>query len=774
MSDKEPVQFTGGNHAVNPAMAPAITEWANEPTIQTLKEDLEATKTSHQTHITNIQRWRDLAAVKGKAAPKKVPGRSEVQPKLIRRQAEWRYSALTEPFLGSDKLFDVDPVTHEDEAAARQNELVLNWQFRTKINRIRFVDEFVRTNVDEGSAIVRLGWQRVTKMVTETVPVWTYMMPETEDDIAFLQEALILERQNPRLYAETTPEEIKAAVDYYNETGEPNIAIQSGEQEIEVEKIIDNRPTLELINPDNVFIDPSCGSDFDKASFIVVSFETSKADMLKQPDRYKNLEYVNWEGASILATPDHETTTPNTFNFKDSLRKRIVAYEYWGLYDIHGNDELVPIVATWVGDTLVRMEENPFPDQKPPFVITNYMPIKRELMGEPDAELLEDNQKVLGALTRGMIDLMGRSANSQQGIAKGMLDIINRRRYDNGQDYEFNPNQNPANQIIEHKYPEIPTSAYNMLQLQNQEAEALTGVKSFSGGMSGETYGDVAAGIRGVLDAASKREMAILRRLAKGMTEIGNKIIAMNAVFLSEKEVIRVTNKEFVTILREDLQGNFDLMVDISTAEVDNAKAQDLGFMLQTMGPNMDFSMTQIILSDIARLKRMPTLAEKIITFQPQPDPLVQKAKELEVLLLEMKIEEVRARTAQLNADAQKKLAEADQTNLDTVEQETGTKHERDIEKQRAQSTGNASLEVTKALLKGRKPEESTPNIKAAVGWNEMSKRLPTGGRMANDMANMGNMINREQTPRIDPRLSVNSKYFDPKLDPSLNPAINL
>ena len=59
-----------------------------------------------------------------------------MQPKLVRRQAEWRYSALAEPFLNSEKLFNVSPVTFEDEAAAKQNELVLNWQFRTKIRRI--------------------------------------------------------------------------------------------------------------------------------------------------------------------------------------------------------------------------------------------------------------------------------------------------------------------------------------------------------------------------------------------------------------------------------------------------------------------------------------------------------------------------------------------------------------------------------------------------------------------------------------------------------------
>ena len=778
MADVETVQFTGGNHAVNPAMAPAITDWPKEPDVKTLKEDLEATKTSHDGHVSNVTRWRELMEAKLKAGTKKVPGRSTVQPKLIRRQAEWRYSALTEPFLGSDKLFKVDPVTFEDEDAAKQNELVLNWQFRTKINRVRFVDEYIRTNVDEGSAVIRVGWKRVTKMVQEEVAQFTFVMPETEEDVQMLEQAIILQAQDPRGYEENVPENIRAAVDFYHETQQPSIAIQTGTEVVEVEKIIDNRPTLEMVAPENVYIDPSCGGDLDKAMFVIVSFETSKAELMKQPDRYKNLEYVNWENASVLATNDHESKTPTTFNFKDTLRKRIVAYEYWGWYDIEGNDELVPIVATWVGDTMIRMERNPFPDEKPPFVLTNYMPIKRELMGEPDAELLEDNQAILGALTRGMIDLLGRSANSQQGIAKGMLDILNRRRYENGQDYEFNPNMNPSQNIIEHKYPEIPTSAYNMLQLQNQEAEALTGVKSFSGGISGEAYGDVAAGIRGVLDAASKREMAILRRLAKGITDIGRKIIAMNSEFMSEEEVIRITNKEFVTVKREDLKGDFDLVVDISTAEVDNQKSQDLGFMLQTIGPNTDFGLVQMILADIADLKRMPALAERVRQFKPQPDPLVEKAKELEVQKLQYEIEEIRARTEQLYADAQKKLAEADHKNLETVEQETGTKHERDMEKQRGQSEGNQNLEVTKALLKGRKTKEGGEepgNVDAAIGWNEMSKRLPSGGaRLSNDIANIGSFINRDQTSRFDPRLSVHSKYFDPRNDPALNPGIRL
>jgi hypothetical protein len=63
--------------------------------------------------------------------------------------------------------------------------------------------------------------------------------------------------------------------------------------------------------------------------------------------------------------------------------------------------------------------------------------------GEPDGELLEDNQRVVGAITRGMLDTMGRSANGQTGIRKDMLDATNRRKFEKGLDYEFNPNVDP-------------------------------------------------------------------------------------------------------------------------------------------------------------------------------------------------------------------------------------------------------------------------------------------------------------------------------------------
>lgn len=692
-----------------------LTDWENEPSLLTLQHDFQLSKGYHDSQVHKINIWNDLLTTSGSEKYiSRSRQRSSIQPKLIKKQAEWRYPALTEPFLNSSKIFKVEPRTFEDYESAKQNELLLNYQFDVKIDKVKFIDELVKSVVNDGTAIVQVGWTRETEVVSELASVYDYY-PLDPNDIEFsqqLEQAIQLKKQNPKEYNSNVPEDIKESINFTLENGFPTKAIKVGEHPIQVEKVVENKPELELLNPANVYVDPSCNGDISKALFIVVSFETNRAN-LEKAGVYKNLDKINWLGGTV-ENGIHVSESPSEFSFSDAPRRKTVAYEYWGYYDIHGNNTLVPIVATWIDDVLIRLEENPFPDKKLPFVFIRYLPNVHSLYGEPDAEVLADNQRVLGALTRGMIDLLGRSANGQLGFAKGMLDPINKRKFQAGEDYEFNPTMNPINNYIEHTYKEIPQTAILLTQMMNQEAESLTGVKAFTGGLSSDTYGQVAAGIRGVLDAASKREMSILRRIAKGVSEIGNKIIAMNAVFLSETEVVRVTNSEFITINREDIKGNFDLKVDINTAEIDNAKAQDLGFMLQTIGPNLDPQITLFILSEIAELKRMPALANKLKNYKPQPDPLEEKKKQLEIQKLQSEVELNNARTALANAQAQ-------DTSVDTMLTATGVKHSQEMDKQKAQASANQNLEITKALTKSIKNTERAPDINAAIGFNYLT-----------------------------------------------------
>ena len=686
--------------------APPLTKWKNPPQLKDLKQDLQDAKPIHDAQQTKVQTWLDNMHVTGKARPNTGPNRSSVQPKLIRKQAEWRYPALSDPFLSTDDVFNVRPVTWEDRGAAKQNEILLNHQFNVHLNKIAFIDEYVRTCVDEGTVIVRTGWEFKEEEYEDDFPVVEYQVNEAMAPQH--QQLAQMKEESPAEYELDVDEYWKQAHELTLENGVPIEPVVTGYKRETRTRTIYNRPTAEICETANVTIDPSCRGDMKKARFVVHSFDSSLAE-LRKDGKYKNLDRINVEGNSPLGEPDHESQVGTSgFNFSDEPRKRIVVYEYWGFWDIDGSGEVKPFVAAWVGDTLIRLEESPYPDKELPFVVVPYLPVRKSVYGEPDGELLEDNQKIIGAVTRGMIDIMGRSANGQTGVRKDMLDATNRRRFDRGQDYEFNQTVDPRQGIHMHTYPEIPASAQFMLQLQNMEAESLTGVKSFSMGVSGQSLGDVAVGVRGALDAASKRELGILRRLSNGIIEIGRKFIGMNAVFLSDKEVIRVTNESFIEVRRDDLPGNFDLRLSISTAEEDNNKAQELAFMLQTIGNNMDPGISKMILSDITRLRKMPDLAKKIENYEPQPNPLMQKRAELEVALLEAQLQKETALAQQAQATAQLNMAkigteqmkqgnlqsDTDLKNLDFVEQESGVKQERDLQKQGEQARSQAQLKL--------------------------------------------------------------------------------
>ena len=685
-----------------------LTDWANEPTVADLKKNIDDADRDQASHLINVRRWLDNLHVKGSARPPFIKGQSSIQPRLIRKQAEWRYASLSEPFLSSPDIFDVSPRTAGDKNRAIQNALLLNYQFNTVIDRVGFIDAYVHDAVDIGTVIVKVGWVSEETEIEEEVPVYQFV-PANDEMLLKQYMAWIEMRSNdPDLYAEISNPGIDQALEILVKQQQLVVPQQIG---VKTEKRVietKNHPTLETCLPENIIIDPSCNGDLSRAEFIGERFKSSLA-ALKKDGRYKNLDRVNIEGANPLTDPDYEDgRDTGNFNFDDKPRKQFVVHSYWGNWDIHKDGTTVPICAFWVGNTMIRLEENPFPDRKPPFVKAVYMPVRKSSWGEPDGELLEDNQKIIGAVTRGMIDLLGKSANGQTAFRKGALDAVEKRKFLRGEDYSINTTDDPRHAIYMHQYPEIPQSAYGIISLQQTEAESITGVKSYHTGITGEALGQNVRNGRSALDAASKREMSILRRLAKGIIDIGRKIIAMNAEFLSEEEVIRVTNDRFIAVRRDDLSGQFDLELSISTAEEDNKKAEELSFMLQTTGNNMDPQLQKMILADIARLRKMPAVAQRIETYQPEPDPMQQMKMQLEIQLLKMQcakeealaikhsseaelngIQGIREATAAKlneakviteNAKSRHLGSEADLKDLDFLEQESGTKQARNKE----------------------------------------------------------------------------------------------
>ena len=665
--------------------------WANEPTYEDLKADYDNSSSFHEDYKKKLLQYKE-----DREGGKKInarPGKSTARPKVVRKNAEWKYPKLEDPFLNTEDMFEIRPRTWEDTKAAEQNALLLNYQWSTKINKVKLINDVVRYAVDDGTVIVKTGWVVEEKLIKVMQEEPVYAGPE---------ESLIIMEEAVRT-GQMTVEEFQQRM----MEGTP---MQIGVKmvEVEVPKIVKNQPKYEVCNPANVIIDPTCEGELANAGFIIHEYDTNIAELKKEEyykdpitgevaGVYKNLELIKDEDGKAIYD-EHKSDAYNEFKFTDKARKKLTAYDYWGYWDINGDNVLVPIVATWVGKVLIRLEKNPFPHGRLPFSIAQYMPVKTEVMGEPDAELLRENQESIGKLTRAAHDITSEQAVGQEFIDETLFpSLAVKQQYEKGNTVYYRAGMNPANAIYKKDIAPVPPSVFNMIQWQQSDAESLTGTKAFSGGISGSALGDSVGGIRSALDATSQRELSILRRLSEMFKDMARLTIAMNQAYLSEEEVVRVTNEEFVTIRRDDLAGEFDLVVDVSTPEKDEDTANKLNMLLQTNAASMDPAEARIYRAKIAKLWKQPDLAKAIETYEPQADPVQEELKALALEEAKLKVMLARKELEEADSRIVERISRTEENKFDRITKEAQAK-ERIAKAEEALANAELIREQTDAL----------------------------------------------------------------------------
>ena len=642
--------------------------WTNEPTYADLKKDFDNSSSFHEEYKKKLLQYAEDRDGGKKIAPR--PGKSTARPKVIRKNAEWKYPKLEDPFLNTDDMFEIKPRTWEDTKAAEQNALVLNYQWSTKINKVKLINDVIRYIVDDGTVIVKTGWEVEEK---------TFKEMQEQPVLAGPEESLLL-MEKALADGTMTEEEFQRRM----MQGEP---MQTGTKmvEVEVTKIVKNQPKYEVCNTANVIIDPTCEGYLEDANFIIHEYDTSMAELKKEeyykdPETgevsgvYHNLDKIkNEEGKAVY--DEHKSDAYNNFKLEDKARRKLTAYEYWGYWDINGDYTLVPIVATWVGSVLIRLEKNPFPHGRLPFSIAQYMPIKKEVMGEPDAELLRENQEAIGKLTRAAHDITSEQAVGQEFIDETLFPTIAvKQQYEKGNTVYYRAGMNPKNAIYKKDIAPVPASVFNMIQWQQSDAESLTGTKAFNGGISGNALGDSVGGVRSALDATSQRELSILRRLSEMFKDMARMTIAMNQAYLSEEEVIRVTNETFVTVRRDDLAGEFDLRIDVSTPEKDEDTANKLNMLLQTNAASMDPAEARIYRAKIAKLWKQPDLAKSIESYQPQPDKIQEELKALALEEAKLRVAIARKELEEMDSKIIERVSRAEENKYDRLTKEAQAK----------------------------------------------------------------------------------------------------
>lgn len=575
--------------------------------LKSFKNDFQNAYVYQEQNIAKVDIWRKR--YNGEPYGNEVDGKSKIVSKEIKKISDQLISELSDPFINTPDIVRCEANTPSSIQSAIANEIVLNTQFCRMFDRFNFISKCVRTLVIDGTCIIKTGW-------------------EYNEDVRLTQ-----------IEKEITVENEYGNIQLDKETGLP---ITQKINELEERLIvIDNKPTAMLCRNEDIYIDPTCLGDFSKARFIIHMFEAD-LDTLERDGRYTNLDKLKL----IEKTQDSYYIKDQYAIFDDKPRKKYIIYEYWGYYDVNNDGLVEPIVCAYVDDIVIRFEYNPFPDKKPPFIICPLYPIPHKLYGESLAETLDDLQKTRTALLRGMLDNVAKNNNSQVGIKKGTLDEINKKKFLNGQSFEY---QGTIADIFSGIYSEIPNSAFNMFQFSGNEAQSLVGVYLNPDIAHNGNTGQNNTG-RSILNTGAIRKLHYIKSISDNLIKpLLRKWISYNGEFLDQETIFRISNTDYKLINKDDLYGEIDIDLSISTNEDNMSKAQQLSFLLQTIGPSEDPNIRKMIMSKIAKLYKMPDLANMIENYQPQPN-------EMEMQMMMLQLEKLKAEIENLNADSNKAI----------------------------------------------------------------------------------------------------------------------
>ena len=620
-------------------------DWKNIPTIDNIVDDMSSGEQELSSQLRKLIEWHEYRDGEINFEPSESGSRFVY--KLVKKQATWQYPNLEAALVQNDALFELSDSMPMNRLSLFQLQDLLNFQFTKENDYDDFLTRYINKNVDDGTCIVKVAWDKDISREEINIPIESYE-PDMFDDI---------------------------------------ISTDNGDGSMTVVKeiVVGNKPTFEFCDLENIVIDPSAKGDISKAKYVNHRFESTLSS-LKDDGRYYNLDKLTVgdlatapEGLSLASglewlSSNDSTHIPN---------KTLIVNEYWGYYDIDNDGISEPIVISWVNETIIRMEENPYPLKELPFVLTQCLPRVDSNYGDSPTELIMDNQDVISAVMRSVIDLTAKKAIGQKISRKGAFDRINKSLLHAGEDCEINPEHNPQDAIYTQNFEDIPQIVPWLIGTFNNEAESLTGVKAFSsGGITGDSLGNTATGVRSAMDAVSKREASILRRLASGLKKLAVKVARLDIELLSDEEIMLKSGTDKLFIERTQYQPLFGMNIDISSPEVRASKAERLAFLLQTTGNNMDERERRIYQAQISRLDGQETMSKQILDFQPQPDPFQQQMEQLQLEEQKAKIRKENAQAMHYEAMAKQANSKADLDDLEFTETMDGSKDTKEVTKQ--------------------------------------------------------------------------------------------
>ena len=579
--------------------------------IQIIKSDIETGKRANENEQSNRVNNYNIYRARGDDISER-DGRSRIKSSDTMDAIEWMMPSFMKTFAGSSSAITVSPVGTEDVMKAEKLEKLLNWQFMgRRVQGFNVLYEWIKTSLIYGTSIIKVTWKDIYVKKGFDMPVvgeaqMQDMMSSSDfididgspEDImpgTVLSEDVLTTAQNdPIMLSKIAqvnsqsygiqPVAVQAMRVYRDVRGTKKIKSYSG-------------PQVEVISPEDFYMDPESRS-IEESQFVIHRVWRTFGELrqLEQDGIYQNVdkvkdwvnknkeEYNNHEQSERYAAAGQTDPAINATDNSDQLaRKKLEVFEWWGLLDLDGEGLQEPYLVVFCGESILRMEKNPYGHGQAPFEVLRPMldPFKFTGIGMP--ELVGEFQSLKTALLRQTLDNISFQNN-------GMW-LVNRNA---GVDINALLNPRPGSivrtNIVAGAVQAItPASLHSMplsmIELADSMLQKRTGVTSYNQGLDANSLNKTATGISKIMAASAQRIELIARVMAEtGIRPLYQKLLMLNQQFIDQTVVIRVFNKP-LEISPDDLAGDFDVNVDVGGAtNRDEVRSQQLMMMIQYAG----------------------------------------------------------------------------------------------------------------------------------------------------------------------------------------------
>ncbi len=435
-------------------------------------------------------------------------------------------------------------------------------------------------------------------------------------------------------------------------------------------------PGVEVMNIDAIITDPSAES-LEDCKFVIERKKVSVSEIIDNPGWYgqHSFDDLSALGASSTTEYDMETVGAESyFNFEERAQQLIDISIYYGEV-VDNTGSIVNKVIIWADDFLINEMDSPYPNGwAHPFDSEVYTRVSGSLYGESIAELLSVNQRIRTGLNRAILDSLSRGTNGQRAVKKGALDIVNKGRFSRGENFEYQTQG--GLDIWEGQFAQTPPSVYELLDRIQADSEELSGISRMNAGLDPRALNSgVSATASALVNSAAERRLLLITRHISALLEsLFRKWIDLDVMMLEDDTVAVRVEGNLLDITGLDMEGNYDLTLDVATIGQKQEKGQQLSMVLQQLAQNpaIPQSITMRLTSELVETMDMYQLSEELKVLSKQMEQQEQQPQQPqqpspeEQIAIQLEIQAQQAATAKDQSVAQLNEAKAMETFVNT------------------------------------------------------------------------------------------------------------